>query len=181
MEILGTEGVADDQGGRKPGGVVNGSVKEVKKAETGPLYMSDSRPRVCQGPMSSPSRLTSMVEGYATFCDRWSFHESPGSRVLFKLCSFSTSKVRFRYEDTTLQYATLQQKRRWIYLLVMFVVIIHLTLIVRASNASIRGGECIDIIGKDCIKAVLGPNSKENRLVVLTFYLLKTREKYHYN
>ena len=34
---------------------------------------------------------------------------------------------------------------------------------------------------KDCIKAVLGPNSKENRLVVLTFYLLKTREKYHYN
>ena len=70
VEILGTEGMADDQGGRKPGGVVNGSVKEVKKAETGLLYMSDSRPRVCQGPMSSPSRLTSMVEGYATFCDR---------------------------------------------------------------------------------------------------------------
>ena len=85
VEILGTEGVADDQGGRKPGGVVNGSVKEVKKAETGPLYMSDSRPRVCQGPMSSPSRLTSMVEGYATFCDCWSFHESPGSRVLYQV------------------------------------------------------------------------------------------------
>ena len=76
VEILGTEGVADDQGGRKPGGVVNGSVKEVKKAETGPLYMSDSRPRVCQGPMSSPSRLTSMkiqVSKCATFLQmrRW--------------------------------------------------------------------------------------------------------------
>ena len=54
MEILGTEGVANKQGGRKPGGVVNGSVCKVKKAETGLMYMSVSRPRVSQGPMSSP-------------------------------------------------------------------------------------------------------------------------------
>ena len=52
--LLGTEGVADEQGGRKPGGVVNGSVCKVKKAETGLMYMSVSRPRVSQGPMSSP-------------------------------------------------------------------------------------------------------------------------------
>ena len=56
MTILGTEGVADRQDGRKPGGVVNGSVvKEV--TETGPMYMSDPRPRVCRSPMSSPSRV----------------------------------------------------------------------------------------------------------------------------
>ena len=56
MTILGTEGVADRQDGRKPGGVVNSSVdKEV--TETGPMYMSDSWPRVCPVPMSSPSRV----------------------------------------------------------------------------------------------------------------------------
>ena len=56
MMILGTEGVADRQDGRKPGGVVNSSVdKEV--TETGPMYMSDSWPRVCPVPMSSPSRV----------------------------------------------------------------------------------------------------------------------------
>ena len=70
VEILRTEGVADKQDGRKPGGVVNGSVK---KAETGPMYMSDSRLRVCQGPMSSPLRVESEVEGYATACQCWKF------------------------------------------------------------------------------------------------------------
>ena len=54
LKTLGTEGVADRQVGRKPGGVVNGSVCKVKKAETGLMYMSVSRPRVSQGPMSSP-------------------------------------------------------------------------------------------------------------------------------
>ena len=47
MMILGTEGVADRQDGRKPGGVVNGSVVS-EVTETGPMYMSDRRPRVCQ-------------------------------------------------------------------------------------------------------------------------------------
>ena len=62
MTILGTEGVADRQDGRKPGGVVNGSVvKEV--TETGPMYMSDPRPRVSQSPISSPSRVLNKVEG----------------------------------------------------------------------------------------------------------------------
>ena len=46
MTILGTEGMADQQDGRKPGGVVNSSVdKEV--TETGLMYMSERRPRVC--------------------------------------------------------------------------------------------------------------------------------------
>ena len=47
VEILGTEGVADRQDGRKPGGVVNGSVVS-EVTETGPMYMSDHRPRVCR-------------------------------------------------------------------------------------------------------------------------------------
>ena len=47
MTILGTEGVADRQDGRKPGGVENGSVVS-EVTETGPMYMSDRRPRVCR-------------------------------------------------------------------------------------------------------------------------------------
>ena len=139
MEILGTEGVADEQGGRKPGGVVNGSVCKVKKAETGLMYMSVSRPRVSQGPMSLPrvERSKGMLH-FATV----GVSMNPPAQEFSTLCSFSTSKVRFRYEDKTPL-----SSRRWIFLFVMIVVIIHLTLIVWASNASIRGGECIDIIG----------------------------------
>ena len=37
-QLMRTEGAANLLFGRKPGGVVNGSVK---KAETGPMYMSD--------------------------------------------------------------------------------------------------------------------------------------------
>ena len=101
MEILGTEGVADEQGGRKPGGVVNGSVCKVKKAESGLMYMSVSRPRVSQGPMSSPrvERSKGMLH-VAFVC--WNSRESPGSgdmfKTLFRLnfhqssCVSSTSK-----------------------------------------------------------------------------------------
>ena len=86
MTILGTEGVADRQDGRKPGGVVNGSVvKEV--TETGPMYMSDPRPRVCRSPMSSPSRVLNKVEGYATTCQCWSFHDPP-AQDSHTMCSF---------------------------------------------------------------------------------------------
>ena len=97
MKTLGTEGVADQQVGRKPGGVVNGSVKEVKKAETGPLYMSDSRPRVCQGPMSSPIRKCVRSKGMlhiAVVC--WSSCESPGSGVVLKALFLLNSLSIFR-------------------------------------------------------------------------------------
>ena len=86
MTILGTEGVADRQDGRKPGGVVNSSVdKEV--TETGPMYMSDSWPRVCPVPMSSPLRVLNKVEGYATTCQCWSFHDPP-AQDSHTMCSF---------------------------------------------------------------------------------------------
>ena len=94
VEILGTEGVADDQGGRKPGGVVNGSVCKVKKAETGLMYMSDSRPRSkCQGPMSSPrvERSKGMLH-VAIEC--WSSRESPGSRVMFETLFLLSSSIK---------------------------------------------------------------------------------------
>ena len=82
--LLGTEGAASLQDGRKPGGVVNGSVKIVKKAETSLMYMSDSRPRSkCQGPMSSPrvERSKGMLH-VAYVC--WNSRESPGSGDMFK-------------------------------------------------------------------------------------------------
>ena len=71
VEILRTEGVADKQDGRKPGGVVNGSVK---KAETGPMYMSDYQQSFSRNPMSSPLRVCDKVEGYATNAiECWSY------------------------------------------------------------------------------------------------------------
>ena len=64
--LLGTEGAASLQDGRKAGGVVNGSVKIVKKAETGLMYMSDSRPS--EMPRSDVFAESGKVEGYATCC-----------------------------------------------------------------------------------------------------------------
>ena len=118
MEILGTEGVADDQGGRKPGGVVNGSVCKVKKAETGLMYMSDSRPRVSQGPMSAPrvERSKGMLH-FATV----GVSMNPPAQEFSSSC---VPSLQVKYDsDMKIQVskcATFLQKRRWIYLFVMF-------------------------------------------------------------
>ena len=101
MEILGTEDVANQQAGRKPG---RGSKRlSHVEAETGLMYRSDTKPRVIAGStVFAIEKVKNRSKGMLQIVKCW-IHESPAQEFIHGQVPLNFIQVSFRCEDTYLQ------------------------------------------------------------------------------
>ena len=101
VRFLGTEGMANQQAGRKPG---RGSKRLSQvEAETGLMYRSDTKPTVIAGStVFAIEKVKNRSKGMLQIVKCW-IHESPAQEFIHGQVLLNFIQVSFRCEDTYLQ------------------------------------------------------------------------------
>ena len=148
VRFLGTEGMANQQAGRKPG---RGSKRLSQvEAETGLMYRSDTKPRVIAGStVFTIEKVKNWSKGMLqiVLCR---VHESPGSRVHSRSSSYSTLEVNFRCQDIYHQVSHTNQIWRWIVIDMLVIMIVY------PFNPNSGGwGQVMPLIVAGCVLTLL--------------------------